>query len=173
MIYPLIASVHSRSASFNRMLHFCRYDNARYTTSVGALGNFCSIDILFLVVQSAQANPAKTNIINFFGKGPLPMSHTSESSFRHLGLEFHLKTSPQIPQANLASTQWKNIWSIVSQVLHTQHLPFPFHPRLIRVLPTCNLLKTRHRKKLIFVGTLDFQITPAILLGNPLSDKNL
>ena len=198
-ISPLLASIRSRSASFNRMLHFCRYDKIYYIS--GSLGKlllnrhlvsgslerpskcckdkqyqsfwldkiWLDVDIINIrfkysdtdTVSDVEYSNSDRTLLNEFGLeygrkisvpfSSLPMSHTSESSFRELGLDSQLKTSPQMLQANQASTQWKKIWSIVSQVLHTHHLPSPFQPLLIRFLPTCNLLiKSCHRKKSLF-----------------------
>lgn len=69
-------------SSLSSTLHFYRYDNTWYITSDGALENFYSMDILFLAVQSAQAKPANTNMISLLGKGPLPISQVSYSSFK-------------------------------------------------------------------------------------------
>jgi len=72
-----------------------------YIASVGAFGNLLSVAILFLEVQSAHVKPAKMNIINLLGKGPLPCSQDQMKYKRDFGILFHLKTSLIMLQDNL------------------------------------------------------------------------
>ena len=63
MILLLVAvTLLDPSYSLSRGRHFCRIDIAIYITSVGLLGNFLSIAILFLFSQIAQDRPANMNM---------------------------------------------------------------------------------------------------------------
>jgi hypothetical protein len=101
------------------------------------------------------------NMINLLGRGPLPKSQFSESDFKDLGICSQLNTSPRTFQHSLDNTHWNRIWSMVSHSLPKQHLPFPFHPLLTKLVPTASLLLNDcHKKNLIFSGILHFQIMP-------------
>lgn len=114
MITAFNWQIRSVSSSFNKMLHFCMNDSARQMASVGGLGKNFSIAILFLVVQTAQANPAKTHSVKRLGKGPLPSSHVLVNSIIDFGYPSQSKISLNILQIILTRGQEKRRWYTIS-----------------------------------------------------------
>lgn len=80
-----------------------------------------------------------------------------ENSPKEDGQASKLKTSSTRPQTSLARWHLNNRWSIVSNSPHKQQWLSPFQPLFTREVATCSLLlKTCHKKNLIFKGILLF-----------------
>ena len=113
--------------------------------------------ILFLLIQSAHANPEKRNNAKCLELLKSPADPIILQCSQEVGHVGQSNMSLRIHQISRAMEQAKKIWSEFSTRPHKEQAGLPFHPLLLRAVAVCSLLLSScHKKILTFRETLAF-----------------
>ena len=116
------------SASLSNGRHLCTKPTPEWITSKGFLGKHCSIAILFLKRQMAQAKPANTKTFRWLVSISPEEKLTFIKSLKLEGQPAQPKASLRQHHANLEIEHPKKTWLVDSTLPHKQQWISPFQP---------------------------------------------